>query len=154
MDEGMVFAVVPKGRAGVRLEDNWDTLGMRPTVSWNIHLTDVKVDPSEVVGQPGDWVQKDPRTFTLGFASNHLGQAKAVHDYVVNYLSRRPDLKAGQVALTQLGEAEARISAAESTLYRAAGLWEAGEFDEAERMSMQTLYLAKQAGLDFVTTRF
>lgn len=154
MDEGMVFAVVPKGRAGVRLEDNWDTLGMRPTVSWNIHLTDVKVDPSEVVGQPGDWVQKDPRTFTLGFASNHLGQAKAVHDYVVNYLSRRPDLKAGQVALTQLGEAEARISAAESTLYRAAGLWEAGKFDEAERMSMQTLYLAKQAGLDFVTRAF
>jgi len=154
MDEGMVFAMVPKGRAGVRLDDNWDTLGMRATVSWNIHLTDVAVDPSEVVGQPGDWVQKDPRTFTLGFASNHLGQAKAVYDYVRDYVSKRPDLKAGQVALNQLGEAEARISAAESVLMRAAALWEAGQFDEAERLSMQTLFLAKQAGLDFVTKAF
>src|SRR6185437_11886327 len=110
MDEGMVFAMVPKGREGVRLEDNWDVLGMRATVSWNIHLKDVAVDASEVVGGPGDWVQKDPRTFTLGFASNHLGQAKAVYDFVVGYLSKRPDLKASQVALNQLGEAEIGIS--------------------------------------------
>jgi alkylation response protein AidB-like acyl-CoA dehydrogenase len=127
---------------------------MRATVSWNLHLKDVAVDKSEVVGGPGDWVQKDPRTFTLGFASNHLGQAKAVYDFVSNYLSKRPDLKAGQVALTQLGEAEANISAAESVLHRAARLWEAGQFDEAERLSMQTLFLAKRAGLDFVTKAF
>src|SRR5687768_6788723 len=38
MEDGMVFALVPKGRDGVRLENNWDTFGMRPTVSWNIHL--------------------------------------------------------------------------------------------------------------------
>jgi alkylation response protein AidB-like acyl-CoA dehydrogenase len=154
MDEGIVFAMVPKGRTGVRLEDNWDTLGMRATVSWNIHLADVAVDASEVVGQPGDWVQKDPRTFTLGFASNHLGQAKAVYDYVKDYVSKRPDLKAGQVALNQLGEVEAHISAAESVLIRAAKLWEAGEFDAAERLSMQTLFLAKQAGMDFATKAF
>lgn len=154
MDEGMVFAVVPKGREGIRLEDNWDVLGMRATVSWNIHLKDVAVDASEVVGCPGDWVQKDPRTFTLGFASNHLGQAKAIHDYVVEYLSRRPDLKAGQVALNDLGEAEVRISAAESVLMRAAKMWEAGSYDDAERLSMHALFLAKQAGLDFVVKAF
>lgn len=154
MDEGMVFAMVPKGRDGVCLENNWDTLGMRSTVSWNIHLSDVAVAADEVVGKPGDWVQRDPRTFTLGFASNHLGQAKAVYDYVMAYLAKRPDLRAGSVALTQLGEAEARITAAESTLMRAARLWERGLFDEAERLSMQTLYLAKQAALDFVTKAF
>lgn len=154
MDEGMVFSVVPKGRSGISLEDNWDTLGMRPTVSWNIHLRNVEVAADEIVGQPGDWVQKDPRTFTLGFASNHLGQAKAVYAYVMDYLKRRPDLRAGQVALAQFGEAEARISAAETLLYRASWLWEEGAFDEAERLSMQVLYLAKQAGLDFATKAF
>lgn len=147
MDEGMVFAMVPKGRSGVRLENNWDTLGMRATVSWNIHLTDVAVDDAEVIGGPGDWVQKDPRTFTLGFASNHLGQTKAIYDYVLAYLSKRPDLKASQVVLYQLGEAEARISAVESIMARAARTWEAGDFDEAERLSMQTLFLAKDAGI-------
>ncbi|KQW20945.1 hypothetical protein ASC80_12325 [Afipia sp. Root123D2] len=154
MDEGMVFAVVPKGRDGVKLEDNWDVLGMRPTVSWNIHLKDVAVDASEVVGGPGDWVQKDPRTFTLGFASNHLGQAKAVFDFVAEYLNRRPDLKAGQVALNDLGEAEVRISAAEAVLMRAARSWEAGNYDQAERLSMHALFLAKQAGMDFVVKAF
>ena len=151
MDQGMVFAMVPKGREGVRLENNWDTLGMRATVSWNIHLSDVAVARDEVVGAPGDWVQRDPRTFTLGFASNHLGQAKAVHDFVGNYLSNRPDLSAGSVALVQLGEAEAHITAAESVLVRAARLWERGLYDAAERLSMQALYLAKHAGLAFVT---
>lgn len=154
MDEGMVFAMVPKGREGVRLENNWDVLGMRPTVSWNIHLKDVAVDASEIIGAPGDWVQKDPRTFTLGFASNHLGQAKAVYDFVAEYLSRRPDLKASQVALNQLGEAEVRISAAESVLFRAAKMWEAGHYDEAERLSMHTLFLAKHAGMDFAVKAF
>jgi alkylation response protein AidB-like acyl-CoA dehydrogenase len=154
MDEGMVFAMVPKGREGVRLENNWDALGMRATVSWNMHLTDVAVDRSEIVGGPGDWVQKDPRTFTLGFASNHLGQAKAVYDYVIDYVGKRPDLKAREVALNQLGEAEAHISAAEAVLIRAAKLWEAGEFDLAERLSMQVLYLSKRAGLDFATKAF
>lgn len=154
MDQGMVFAMVPKGREGVRLENNWDTLGMRATVSWNIHLSDVAVARDEVVGAPGDWVQRDPRTFTLGFASNHLGQAKAVHDFVGNYLSKRPDLSAGLVALAQLGEAEAHITAAESVLVRAARLWERGLYDAAERLSMQALFLAKHAGLDFVTKAF
>ncbi|MEA2935317.1 MAG: hypothetical protein QOD74_1963 [Variibacter sp.] len=154
MDEGMVFVMVPKDRAGVRLEDNWDTLGMRPTVSWNIHLTNVAVSDDEIVGAPGDWVQKDPRTFTLGFASNHLGQAKAVYDYVKAYLQRRPDLRAGQVAMVQFGEAETRINAAEMLLFRAAYLWEQGAYDEAERVSMQVLYLAKQAGLEFATRAF
>jgi alkylation response protein AidB-like acyl-CoA dehydrogenase len=154
MDEGMVFAIVPKERKGVRLENNWDTLGMRATVSWNIHLEDVEVARDEVVGAPGDWVQRDPRTFTLGFASNHLGQAHAVHEFVRNYVAKRPDLRAGSVALVQLGDAEARITAAESVLVRAARLWERGAFDEAERLSMQALYLAKQAGLDFATKAF
>lgn len=154
MAEGMVFAMVPKGREGVRLEDNWDTLGMRATVSWNIHLKDVAIDASEVVGGPGDWVQKDPRTFTLGFASNHLGQAMAVYDFVAGYLAKRPDLKAGQVALNELGEAEVGISAAELVLMRAAKLWEAGEYDLAERLSMHALFLAKRAGMDFATKAF
>jgi alkylation response protein AidB-like acyl-CoA dehydrogenase len=54
----------------------------------------------------------------------------------------------------QLGDAEARITGAESVLVRAARLWERGAFDEAERVSMQALYLAKQAGLDFATKAF
>jgi alkylation response protein AidB-like acyl-CoA dehydrogenase len=154
MEDGMMFAVVPKGREGVRLENNWDTFGMRPTVSWNIHLQDVPVAEDEVVGGPGDWVQRDPRTFTLGFASNHIGSAWGVFDFVKDYFSKREDLRAQPTAQVDLGNAEVQIQAAEALLYRAACMWEAGDYEAAELMSMRTLHLAKQAGLGIATKAF
>lgn len=154
MEDGMVFAVVPKGREGVRLENNWDTFGMRPTVSWNIHLDDCAVAEDEVVGGPGDWVQSDPRTFTLGFASNHIGSAWGVFDFINEYFSKREDLRSQPTAQVELGDAEARIQAAEALLYRASCLWEANDFEAAELMSMRTLHLAKQAGLGIATKAF
>lgn len=154
MEDGMVFAVVPKGRDGVRLENNWDTFGMRPTVSWNIHLQDTPVAEDEVVGRPGDWVQRDPRTFTLGFASNHIGSAWGIFDFVNDYFSKREDLKSQPTSQVELGDAEVKIQAAEALLYRAASLWESNDYEAAELMSMRTLHLAKQAGLGIATKAF
>lgn len=154
MEDGMLFAVVPKGRDGVRLENNWDTFGMRPTVSWNIHLKDCAVLPGEIVGKPGDWVQTDPRTFTLGFASNHLGQGWGVYDYVVDYISTRPDLKNSPTIQVELGNALTTISATETLLWRAAWLWEQGDYRAAELASMRTLHMAKQAALGIATKAF
>lgn len=154
MDEGMVFVAVPKGAEGVRLENNWDTLGMRPTVSWNIHLNDVAVREDDIIGEPGHWVQNDPRTFTLGFASNHLGQAWAIYDYILAYLSRRDDLKSAPTHQVVVGDAEARNRAVEALLHHSARLWEAGEYDAAERSSMCTLHLAKEASLGLATKAF
>lgn len=154
IENGMVFAVVPKGREGVRLENNWDTFGMRPTVSWNIHLNDVRVAADEVVGEPGDWVQRDPRTFTLGFASNHIGSAWGIFDYIKEYFSKREDLRAAATAMVEIGDAESRIHAAEALLLRAACLWETGDHDAAELLSMRTLHMAKQAGLGIATKAF
>lgn len=154
MEDGMVFAIVPKGREGVRLENNWDTFGMRPTVSWNIHLDDCPVAADEVVGEPGDWVQRDPRTFTLGFASNHIGSAWGIFDYVNDYFSRREDLRSAPTAMVEIGDAESKIQAAEALMLRAAYLWETGDYDAAELASMRTLHMAKQAGLGIATKAF
>lgn len=154
MDEGIVFVAVPKGADGVRLEDNWDTLGMRPTVSWNIHLKDVSVAEDQIIGEPGSWVQKDARTFTLGFASNHLGQAWAIYDYILDYMSRREDLRSAPTHQVVVGDAEARNRAVEALLQHSARLWEAGHYDAAERSSMCTLHLAKEASLGLATKAF
>lgn len=154
MEEGMVFVAVPKGAEGVKLEDNWDTLGMRPTVSWNIHLKDVPVAEDEIIGEPGGWIQNDPRTFTLGFASNHLGQAWAIYDYILAYMSRREDLRSAPTHQVVVGDAEARNRAVEALMHRSAQLWEAGDYDAAERSSMCTLHLAKEASLGLATKAF
>lgn len=154
MEDGMVFAVVPKGREGVLLENNWDTFGMRPTVSWNIHLKDCPVAADEIIGKPGDWVQTDPRTFTLGFASNHLGQARGVYDYVVSYISSRPDLRDSPTIQVEIGNALTQIAATEALLWRAAWLWERGDYAQAELASMRTLHMAKQAAIGIATKAY
>ena len=62
--ERMVFAVVPTDAPGVTLLDDWQMLGMRSTVSCSITFEDVFVPDSDVVGEPGGWINKDPRTFS------------------------------------------------------------------------------------------
>jgi len=143
--EGMTFVALPSDRPGIELIDNWDTFGMRPTVSWALRLKDVLVKPEEIIGAPGDWVSKDPRTFTLGYASNHTGQAQAVYDFVLDYASKYGGLDKNPVVQIFLAEAGCRISAARALVRHAAGLWEEGDFDNAELESMRAMHLAKEA---------
>lgn len=154
MEDGVVFTVVPEGREGVQLENNWDTLGMRPTVSWSIRLKNCLVAEDEVIGKPGDWVQQDPRTFTLGYAANHVGQARAVYDFVAQYLGKRQDLSEAPTIQVEFGDAEVKISATEALVKQAAWLWEAGDYDAAELASMRALHMAKQASLGLATKAF
>ncbi len=154
MADGLVLAVVPRGAPGVRLENDWDTLGMRPTVSWSIHLHEVPLTKDQIIGRPGDWVQKDPRTFTLAFAANHLGTAQGVHDAVVEFVRRREDLRNSAVVQCQLAELDTLLHATRALLYHAAWLWEQGRHDEAELASMRTLHASKQAALTITSKAF
>ncbi|MEI2415349.1 acyl-CoA dehydrogenase family protein [Orrella sp. JC864] len=143
--EGMVLVALPSDRDGIELIDNWDTMGMRPTVSWALKLHEVAVAPQDLVGEPGDWVAKDPRTFSLGYAANHVGQAQSVYDLVLAYASKYGGLDANPVVQLFLAEAGCRISGARALVYEAAGLWERGDYDQAEILSMRAMHLAKEA---------
>jgi alkylation response protein AidB-like acyl-CoA dehydrogenase len=48
-DEKLVSVVVPAGREGVTLEDDWDGLGQRLTGTGTTRLEDVAVEPGEVL---------------------------------------------------------------------------------------------------------
>ena len=86
----MVFAVVPTDAPGVRLLDDWQMLGMRSTVSCSVTFDDVFVPDDDVVGEPGGWVNNDPRTFSCGYASNHLGTAQGAFDFIAGYVAEPP----------------------------------------------------------------
>ena len=48
-DGRRVLAVVPTGRVGVRLEDDWDGFGQRATASGSVILDNVEIEPDEII---------------------------------------------------------------------------------------------------------
>lgn len=145
--DGLTTVLISKGDPGVSLQNTWDTLGMRATISWGLVLSDVFVPWERVMGQPGDWVQHDPRTFTLAYVANHLGTAQGVYDFVLDYLKQRPFLTQDDTIMFTVGEMDAALQSTRTSLLYAAWLWEQGRFNEAELASMRALHTSKQAAL-------
>ncbi|RMX08679.1 monooxygenase [Corticibacter populi] len=73
-----IFAVVPTGRAGITVHDDWDSLGQRQTDSGTVSFEQVRIDPKEVLGPPG--VASSPRA-TL---RNIIGQLILTDIYLGN----------------------------------------------------------------------
>lgn len=151
---GLTTVLVSKDDPGVSLQDNWDTLGMRATISWGLVLDDVFVPWERVMGQPGDWVQHDPRTFTLAYVANHLGTAQGVYDFVLDYLKQRPFLTQDDTIMFTAGEMDAALQATRTSMWYAAWLWEQGRVDEAELASMRALHTSKQTALMVTSKAF
>lgn len=152
--EGYTTVIVSKGTDGVWFEDNWDTMGMRATISWALHLDDVFIPWENVIGQPGDWVQHDPRTFTLAYVANHLGTAQGAFDFVHDYLKERPYLMSDNVVAFTFGELDSALQATRTSMWYAAWLWEQERFAEAEMASMRALHTSKQSALTVVSKAF
>lgn len=151
---GTTVVVVSKDDPGVSLEDNWDVMGMRSTISWALNLEDVFVPWENVLGEPGDWIQHDPRTFTLAYVSNHLGTAQGVYDFVVEYMQQRSFLTNDDVNVFTMGEMASALQACRMSMVYAAWLWELGKFNEAEMAGMRALHTSKQVALMVTSKAF
>jgi alkylation response protein AidB-like acyl-CoA dehydrogenase len=152
--ERSVIAMVPRTAPEVELVDQWDVLGMRATVSWSVRITDYVVPPERLIGEPGAWTRRDPRTFTLAFAANHIGAAGAALDFVTGWVRERPDLAGSEVTRVTLGAMSSELFAVRSAMRAAADLWDAGEHDEAELASIRTLHEAKRVALEISQRAF
>lgn len=145
----MVFAVVPTDAPGVRLLDDWQMLGMRSTVSCSVAFDDVFVPDDYLVGEPGGWIDNDPRTFSCGYAANHLGTAQGAFDFIAGYVAGRPDLSGSEAVKVRLGRMDAQLFAARSALRSTAARLDRGDDpDECEADAIRTMHLAKNAVLD------
>ena len=151
---GLTTVLVSKDDPGVSLQNNWDTLGMRATISWGLVLDDVFVPMERVMGQPGDWVQHDPRTFTLAYVANHLGTAQGVYNFVLDYLKQRSFLTQDDTITFTVGEMDSALQATRTSMWYAAWLWEQGRVDEAELASMRALHTSKQTALMVTSKAF
>jgi alkylation response protein AidB-like acyl-CoA dehydrogenase len=152
--ERSVVVLVPRESANVELVDQWDVLGMRATVSWGVVIDDYVVPPERLIGEPGAWTRRDPRTFTLAFAANHIGAAGAALDFLTGWVRERPDLGASEITRATLGAMSSDLFAVRSAMQAAAALWDAGEVDAAELASIRTLHEAKRVALDISSRAF
>jgi len=144
----MLFAVVDVDWDGVELLDDWQMLGMRSTISCGVRFTDVFVPDDHVVGTPGGWVTEDPRTFSCGYAANHLGSAQAAFDFLAEYIADRPDLRDSEAVRVKLGQMDAQLFAARACLRSTGVRLDRGDDpDDCEADAVRTMHLAKDAVL-------
>ena len=152
--ERSVCVLVPSDTPEVEFIDQWDVLGMRGTVSHTVSITGYDVPAERMIGEPGAWTRRDPRTFTLAFAANHIGAAGAALDFTEQWVRERPNLAASEITRATLGRMSADLFAARSALQASAVLWDRGEYDAAELASIRTLHLGKELALDLTQTAF
>ena len=152
--ERSVCVLVPASAPEVELIDQWDVMGMRATVSHSVRIEGFQVPAERIIGEPGAWTRRDPRTFTLAFAANHIGAAGAALRFTENWVRERPDLARSEITRATLGRMSSDLFAARSALWASADLWDAGAYDEAELDSIRTLHLGKQLALDLTQTAF
>jgi len=146
--------LVPADAPEVELIDQWDVMGMRATVSHSVRITGYEVPPERLIGEPGAWTRRDPRTFTLAFAANHIGAAGAAMEFTENWVRERPGLAASEITRATLGRMSSDLYAARCALWASADLWDASQHDAAELASIRTLHLGKRLALDVTQTAF
>lgn len=125
------YLVVERDNPGVRIEEVWDTLGMRSTCSNTLHLTDCFV-PSErlflLEGLALYKITREPQWLIAGYNGVYLGLATATFDFVIDYLRKRKIAGTSEPLATdpllqhRVGELFVAVQAARAVTYEAARL--------------------------------
>ena len=149
------LALLPHDAPGIEQTGDWDTLGMRATVSPAMRLSNCFVGPEAPLGLPG----QAPKTgitqgFGLGFAAVYLGAARAALEFTRDFAQTQtfaPDpapIAESLVVQRTVAEMSMALEGAREVLYASAGDW--AEANPAERavLSARAKYLATVASLD------
>ncbi|QIM54843.1 acyl-CoA/acyl-ACP dehydrogenase [Hydrogenophaga crocea] len=110
-----MYISVPATSEGLTISGDWDPLGMRGTVSRNLHFQDVFVSDAEQLMPRGIYftgAQTWPAMF-FTLAPTYLGLANAAYDFTVKYLrgevEGEPPVKRRQYPTKQIAVAQMRI---------------------------------------------
>lgn len=85
LSEGLLNVMIPAGRTGVEVLNDWDTIGMRATASNSINFNDVRIEKCEVIGEPGILLTKDLSFWSLGYTAVYTGIAEAAYKFSIDY---------------------------------------------------------------------
>lgn len=149
----IVMAVIPPGQGeekpsianfmiyrddpGFRVEETWDSLGMRATGSHDIILDNIDL-PADRLMTRRTFGTSDPRGgaggvwFALGVASTTVGVARAARDYAVAYARERTPnsnrtIKDYPGVRTRVARIDLLLQRSRALIYDAASAWESRE---------------------------
>lgn len=98
-DNRFVMAMIPSGRTGITIHNDWDNIGQRQTDSGNVTFERVRVEHDEMLLDPGPnssaFASLRPLISQLHFASMFLGIAEGAFNEARDYTRRekRPWLR-------------------------------------------------------------
>jgi alkylation response protein AidB-like acyl-CoA dehydrogenase len=110
-----LYLAIPREAEGVRVEGEWDPLGMRGTVSRNLVFQEVFVEEDAALMPPGLYFQaalRWPHMF-MTLSPTYMGLAQAAYDFTVAYLRGEwpgmPPVKRRMYPTKQIAVAEMRV---------------------------------------------
>ena len=153
-NEGYQMALVPSDAAGITISGEWNTLGMRATVSPTVEFRDCIVGQDALLGEPGVALDVGvTEGFGLGYAAVYLGAAQRALDYTIEFCKTNrvsPDpglLSQNLVVQRSVAEMAMALNGARLTLYESAYRWEAAGPTDRRVLAARAKYLASQAAL-------
>src|SRR5262249_31196609 len=116
--------LVPLSTPGVRIEETWDTLGMRATCSHTLVLEDVFVGADAEAPRPAPTGNTLPheRAWALGVSAVYVGGAEAARDYAVAFARDRKPTALGGQPIATLPNIRERAGQIDLLLFEARGM--------------------------------
>ncbi len=151
----VTMAMVPHDSEGLRITGEWNTLGMRGTVSPSVSFDGCRVPARAVMGVPGLSERVGVgQGFGLGYAAVYLGAATRALDFFVEHAKSNryaPDpemLSHSLVVQRGVAEMTLAVAGARGVLYDCAAQWE-DDADPIRRaiLAAKAKYLATEAAL-------
>lgn len=151
LSDGLLNVLIRSDQPGIEIIHDWDTIGMRGTVSNSINFNDVEILPENVVGEPGAILGKDMSIWSTGYTGVYFGIAEAAYDFCLDYVKKTKfrgmsgSLAADVRIQRQIGEMATLLESARRAVERLGML--RGNTDRVELTFIlnQAKYLATEA---------
>ena len=157
--DGHLLALVPIDAVGMTISGQWNTLGMRATVSPSVSFKDCHVSREYVLGEPGQAIEKAiGQSFALGYSAVYIGAAQTALEFTAEYVKTHqfaPDptpLAHNIVVQRSVAEMTMALEGARLVLYQSASGWKDANAQQRWVLSARAKYLATEAAL-MVTSR-
>ncbi len=153
--ESQWLALLPHDAPGIQQIGDWDTLGMRATVSPAMKLKNCFVGSDALLGQPGEAPRSGvTQGFALGFAAVYVGAAQAALDFTREFAKTQifapdPDPIAESLPVQRIAaEMSMALEGARCVLHSSASQWAGANPADRAVLSARAKYLATVAALD------
>ncbi len=153
--DGLTISVITSDSPGIRFLPGWEEMiGLRGSVSGPVKLENVFIPWKNVLGEPGDYVQKYPYTFDLTYAVQLLGITQGAYSFLLGFLRDRPYLQNDDTVMYTIGEMSSALQATRTSWWYAQHLWEQERWDDAHHATLRALHVAKKTSLEVTKSAF